>query len=1779
MKKSIRTILSLLLALSVFLGAVPFTRVGVSALTSGQYTYTVSDGKATITEYTCLYDSDDEPIMIGTLTIPERLGGYPVTAIGERAFQWCEVITGLVIGDNITSLGDYAFYWCENLVTVQIGNGITEIPSCAFLYCKKLESVAFGENVTIINSDAFSTCYKLNNVYMPNNLISIGSSAFKECTSLTNVVLNDGLEAIGNGAFYLCSALSEIVIPDSVTSIGRQAFSKTDSITIYCHQNTFAYTYAVENKLNVSVLRKITALTVTTYPEKMIYTIGEGFDSWGMILTASYDDGTTRNVTDYDITGFSSAVPGNVTITFSYEGMSTQLAIRIIEFFYTVDKDNSVILTGYAGNSTVVNIPEKIGSYTVTKLGDRVFENCGNITGVSIPASITSIGAYAFDGCSNLSSVTIPASVRELDKFTFAGSGIGNINVSADNLVFASSDGVLTSKDGTQLLCYPPCRNASAYTVGSEITSISDHAFYNCTSLTSLSIGNTCNDIADNAISGCDDLTIRCYQYSAAHIYAQTKALPFEFIATLNGVSISQLPAKLMYLTGDELDLRGLILEAEYTDGTHIPVTDYSSSGFSSARVGEKTVTVTYKGYSDTFTVTISEPENTVFTYVLIDDGLHAEITGYTGSGGSITLPAAIDNYPVTSIGDSAFSGNSTIVGIKLNSGLVNIGESAFRLCSNLTSISIPESVLTIGKDAFYGCYGLESVTFAEGLKSIGNYAFYNCYGLTSIALPDSVESLGAYAFYNCTNLANITVGKGVSSIGNYAFLNCTKLTNINVDSENTGYSSLNGVLYSNNQSVLVCYPSGRTSLQFTVPSSVRTIGIGAFNNSKLLDIQISRNVTAIHPEAFTGSNLTIYCYINTTAYTFALEHKIKYSVLEAQDPVSISILVNPSKMSYIVGEALDLTGISVAAVYPDSTLEVITGYTVSGFDSSRPGSSTVTLAYEGCTAQFTVSIEEPLAVTEFTYTVSDNKATVTGYTGSGGSITIPAVIDGYRVRAIGDSAFDRCTTITSVLISNGIEVIEDNAFSYCADLVEIKIPSSVETIGSDAFYQCTSLFNVTFSEGLKHINSYAFSQCSSLKYIILPESLVSIGLSAFNGCSKLESVTIPYGMTGLESYTFANCGGLMSVLLDTNITTIDSAVFSNSPKVTVYCYENSSAHSYCIAESVMYSLLDSNSEFSYTTLNGNVTIVKYNGLGGNVSIPETIDSMPVIAIGDHAFTGCKTVTQVTVPSSVNTIGAGAFALCPALGKTVIPAETTGFGNSYVFEQSPNVVIYCMEFSAAHNLARTNMIDYILMDNVTLMSIAVTTPPAKTSYRIGEELDLTGIVITASYSNATTSVIDANDCFVSGFDSNIEGVKTVIFTYNGRTASLKLNVLLPDFYYKANSDGTITITAYNGTEPDVVIPSVYEGKTVSTIGNGAFERNLVIQSVIIPASVKTIESRAFYSCTNLSSVTFRNGLNVISSYSFYGCGELTSITIPNSVTAIESYAFHDCSKLSYVSLGSGLNAIGYSVFRGCTLISSFNVSNNNENFVTDNGVLYTAGYETLVCYPPAKDATIYNIKNSTRAISEFAFYGCPYLVNITIPKTVTSIPQSFADNHMAGLTIRCYKYSTAYNFAIQNSILYVLLDSGLLTLMSDLSDIVIDSETRRSSGFDTDMLRVDQVTKYYSEVNVSVVGRDGQPLNGSDIIGTGCRIVLKNDNNEIIDSSEILIFGDIDGDGYIDGNDAFFVNLIVCSMLTPSGLSECERLAADATHDGVIDDIDVQLLFDCGTLSAEVSQS
>lgn len=145
----------------------------------------------------------------------------------------------------------------------------------------------------------------------------------------------------------------------------------------------------------------------------------------------------------------------------------------------------------------------------------------------------------------------------------------------------------------------------------------------------------------------------------------------------------------------------------------------------------------------------------------------------------------------------------------------------------------------------------------------------------------------------------------------------------------------------------------------------------------------------------------------------------------------------------------------------------------------------------------------------DFTYTVSELKATVTGYTGSGTAVVIPGAFGDYPVTAIGDNAFMLNTSMTSIVIPNNVALIGNSAFSGCTALTSVTIPDSVISIGNSAFSGCIALASVVIGSGVTTIGELAFLGCTSLASVTIPNKVTLIGTSAFRLCTALASVTI----------------------------------------------------------------------------------------------------------------------------------------------------------------------------------------------------------------------------------------------------------------------------------------------------------------------------------------------------------------------------------------------------------------------------------------------------------------------------------------------------------------------------------------------------------------------------------------------------------------------------------------------------------------------------------------------
>lgn len=229
---------------------------------------------------------------------------------------------------------------------------------------------------------------------------------------------------------------------------------------------------------------------------------------------------------------------------------------------------------------------------------------------------------------------------------------------------------------------------------------------------------------------------------------------------------------------------------------------------------------------------------SSIFAQTFIVDGINYNIT-------SVTEPYTVE----VTTSDPDYSGDIVIPHSVQDGGIVytvtGIGSHAFYSCHFLSSLSIPNSVTSIGKNAIDNCQSLTSLTIPNSVTSIGSFALSFCRGLSSISIPNSVQIIEDGLFYECTGLNSISIPNSVTSIGDYVFTLCPNLNSIDVATDNTSFTSIDGVLYTKDAATIVRCPEGKSSV--LIPNSVKSIGDKAFNNcTGLSSILMPDSVTSI---------------------------------------------------------------------------------------------------------------------------------------------------------------------------------------------------------------------------------------------------------------------------------------------------------------------------------------------------------------------------------------------------------------------------------------------------------------------------------------------------------------------------------------------------------------------------------------------------------------------------------------------------------------------------------------------------------------------------------------------------------------------------------------------------------------------------------------------------------------------------------------------------------------------------------------------------------------------
>ena len=493
-----------------------------------------------------------------------------VTSIGEFSFSLCTGLTSIRIPDGVTSIEQGVFEFCGSLTNITIPDSVTNIENNAFFNCGKLTRLTIPDSVKSIGARAFKNCGNLINITIPDKVTTIDDETFMNCSSLRSIKIPDSITRIGEGAFKNCTSLTEVIIPDSVTEIGESAFEGCTNLvyisigeesndTINPNNVILGITENI-NDINIgnNAFKNCTNVTNIKISDN-VSQIGTGvFEGCknvekieipfiGNTINDSMPLSYLFGGTSYN--NNSSLVPKTLKIINITNSTSVaNYAFRDCTSLTSITIPDSVTSIGdyafqYCTSLTSIIIPEN-----VTSISDHMFASCWNLTSVIIPDSVTTIGTYAFfdckkleninlknvqtinvyafGKCTNLTSVNIPSSVTNMVNPFVGCSNLTEINVDENNSTYCNYGGnvykgVIDAFDINleefytslnELVIYIPGQLSSSFEIPydygfrNNVSSISDYAFRDCTSLTDITIPESVTSIGGWAFYGCSSL-------------------------------------------------------------------------------------------------------------------------------------------------------------------------------------------------------------------------------------------------------------------------------------------------------------------------------------------------------------------------------------------------------------------------------------------------------------------------------------------------------------------------------------------------------------------------------------------------------------------------------------------------------------------------------------------------------------------------------------------------------------------------------------------------------------------------------------------------------------------------------------------------------------------------------------------------------------------------------------------------------------------------------------------------------------------------------------------------------------------------------------------------------------------------------------------------------------------------------------------------------------------------------------------------------------------------
>ena len=1593
------------------------------------------------------YSVSKGPFGIGTLTsitVPATYNDLPVTTVEAEAFVSCSTLVEINIPDTIKSIecgkdGIYgtgsAFKYCSKLEAINIyhvegNNDIVYSSDDGVLYYNnpyngmeikaypyaKIGILEIKVGTVNIPAGALKSA-KFTEVNIPYTVTNIDSQAFSSCSKLTKInflTAPEGVDEVPlnlqSKAFSSCSNLTTIILPSRLASFSQDIFNYCNKLTSVDVSGTGG-NFSAKGEAGTKVLCTAAGDKIVYAPKGFAgdYTIPAGVTAIGELAF----NGCT-GLTSLTITGSVKSIEANAfkgctgltKLTFTEDG--AELEVGEGAFYGCTGLTALTLPSGlWKMEKNAFGYLSKVTSVTVNSKG--VSDGDG---GMKVEFAVNAFGTTSSTPSFYVTTLNLGKDVPTFDIAGVFGQKLVNVTVDKDNPYYTAQDNILYDKNITSILYYPSSRTGAftlpdtvttigarvfqakyglnEITIGKNVTTIGEGAFYNCTALKKVTFAGGGTEklvLGKGAFQSCTALT-------EITLPDRLSAIGEEAFRSCQEIVTIVVPEGVTTI-GDSAfsrcsKLESVVLPSTLTSiGTIGSFNVFDSCGQLKTLVVTSTEEKPNHSYTTVdnilykLTEVAGEKEGDAPTYVITDlmfcpqkKAGNSKVT-VPGTVGNIYAKAFFLNSAVTeiefqtltakslTIGNQAFGSCKTLAKISLPEGLTSIPKSMLQNCASLVEIVIPTTVEKIENQAFASCTSLSKVTFTPGgtksleIVNASSYIyspFYNCKSLYEITFPERTTKLGNYVFggnytthdgissVTSSAIRKVTLPSTLESIGNYAFNYALYLESVTFAPKTALKDASKTVPAIGNYAFRGCAKLTSITLPETITEGATySIGEYAFNNSGLVSFVVPASVSEVKGNAFYGAK-------SLTSFTAAPGCKAALGAAALQG-TGVETVILPEGCTSIGNNCFyqckKLTTISIPA-----TVTELGNY-----------------AFRECGALRTVIFE--------TYTDKDDGKNYSSLAKIGNTVfektalttfTFPTLKTGYIKIDASGKLFNGCTLLTTVNLSKSVNNVE-NVFSGC---------SSIRTINIDS--------ENTFFSMVPGSNILLNAAGTEYKYIlgaiegehVVPTGIIKLPDSIFEGQFGLTKITIPSSVQSIGKNAFKGCSALTEVVIlgttdaPSQLTTIGEAAFSDCTALTT------------------------------VTLPVSVKELSKSLFSGCTSLKSFVIPAAVTKIGDRAFYAAG-LESIRVPATVTSLGQYAFAT-----STTVP----GTLKSIIFDKDERgntalktINTYAFQYQALESIvipkSVTSIMGSVFYRADSLKSVefeAGTTIKQIYNSMFSNALGLESIVIPASVTEIGASAF--NKC---------TSLRSITF----EDSSLLTKIGNSAFAYTAIESITLPVgvttlgaTTFNGCENLKEVN--FLGK-VTFLGTETFKNCTALESFEIPETVTKLGNTAtaaaiatksgiFTGCTALKNVVLHNKLTQLSAYVFSGCTALETITIPASVTQLGAYTFEKCTALKTVVFadGSKLNALGASCFRGCTALESIVLPKG----VTVLGTSATAGSLTSSAYQFAGCTSLKNVTflGNVTLLGGYVFSGCTSLETVVFPESLKQIGKNCFEN-------------------------------------------------------------------------------------------------------------------------------------------------------------------------------------